>query len=275
MKTVMILAGKEIRDGFRNRWVAGSILLLALLALSLSLLGSAPAGGVKASTLSITVASLSSLTVYLLPLIALMLSYDALVGEFERGTMLLLLAYPVARWQVILGKFAGHMAILIVAITIGYGSCGLAIALVGGSDAEGWHAFAALIGSSILLGGAFVALGYLLSVVTSERAAAAGLAVALWLLLVVVYDLLLLGILLADSNQAMSETLFSMLLLLNPTDAYRLFNLTAFEEVKLAAGLAGVGATAGLSTGLSLAVMALWSALPLTATVFLFQRREL
>ena len=127
MTTVMILAGKEIRDGFRNRWVAGSILLLALLALSLSLLGSAPAGGVKASTLSITVASLSSLSVYLLPLIALMLSYDALVGEFERGTMLLLLAYPVARWQVILGKFAGHMAILIVAITIGYGSCGLAI----------------------------------------------------------------------------------------------------------------------------------------------------
>lgn len=275
MKTVMILAGKEIRDGFRNRWVAGSILLLAILALSLSLLGAAPAGGVKASTLSITVASLSSLTVYLLPLIALMLSYDALVGEFERGTMLLLLAYPVARWQVILGKFAGHMAILIVAITIGYGSCGLAIALMGGSDAEGWHAFAALIGSSILLGGAFVALGYLLSIVTSERAAAAGLAVALWLLLVVVYDLLLLGILLADSKQAMSESLFSMLLLLNPTDAYRLFNLTAFEDVKLAAGLAGVGVTAGLSTGLSLAVMALWSALPLTATVFLFQRREL
>lgn len=275
MKTVMILAGKEIRDGFRNRWVAGSILLLALLALSLSLLGSAPTGGVKASTLSITVASLSSLTVYLLPLIALMLSYDALVGEFERGTMLLLLAYPVARWQVILGKFAGHMAILIVAITIGYGSCGLAIALMGGSDAEGWHAFAALIGSSILLGGAFVALGYLLSIVTSERAAAAGLAVALWLLLVVVYDLLLLGILLADSKQAMSESLFSMLLLLNPTDAYRLFNLTAFEDVKLAAGLAGVGVKAGLSTGLSLAVMALWSALPLTATVFLFQRREL
>jgi Cu-processing system permease protein len=272
MTTVMILAGKEIRDGFRNRWVAGSILLLALLALSLSLLGSAPAGGVKASTLSITVASLSSLSVYLLPLIALMLSYDALVGEFERGTMLLLLAYPVARWQVILGKFAGHMAILIVAITIGYGSCGLAIALMGGSDAEGWHAFAALIGSSILLGGAFVALGYLLSVVTSERAAAAGLAVALWLLLVVVYDLLLLGILLADSKQAMSETLFSMLLLLNPTDAYRLFNLTAFEDVKR---LAGVGVKAGLSTGLSLAVMALWSALPLTATVFLFQRREL
>ena len=55
--------------------------------------------------LAIAVANLSSLGVYLLPLLALMLSFDAVVGESERGTLNLLLAYPVDRWQVILGKF--------------------------------------------------------------------------------------------------------------------------------------------------------------------------
>ena len=43
-----------------------------------------------------SIVSLSSLTIFLLPLIALLISYDAVVGEMERGTMLLLLSYPVA-----------------------------------------------------------------------------------------------------------------------------------------------------------------------------------
>lgn len=275
MKTLMTLAGKEIRDGLRNRWLAASVLLLAALALSLTFLGTAPAGAVKASMLSATVASLTSLTVYLLPLVALMLSFDALVGEFERGTMLLLLTYPVERWQVVLGKFIAHLFILAVALTLGYGSCGLLIAFMGGGDAEGWRAFAVLIGSSVLLGAVFVTLGYLISISVAERATAAGLAIALWLLLVVVYDLLLLGLLLADSGQSIGEAWFSALLLFNPTDAYRLVNLTVFEGVRQAAGLAGVGLKAGADTASSLAIMVIWAALPLSATVFIFQRREL
>ena len=94
MTTIWILAGKEIRDGLRNRWIAATILALAGLALTLAFLGSAPVGSISANALSVTVVSLSSLSVYLLPLIALMLAHDALVGELERGTLLLLLSYP-------------------------------------------------------------------------------------------------------------------------------------------------------------------------------------
>jgi ABC-type Na+ efflux pump permease subunit len=42
--------------------------------------------------------------------IALLISHDAIVGEMERGTMLLLLSYPVGRWQVLIGKFVGISA---------------------------------------------------------------------------------------------------------------------------------------------------------------------
>ena len=38
----------------------------------------------------------------------MLLAYDAIVGEADRGTLALLLSYPVARWQVMAGKFAGH-----------------------------------------------------------------------------------------------------------------------------------------------------------------------
>ena len=60
MRALVILAGNEIRDGLRNRWVAAIILLLAALALSLALLGSAPSGSVRATPMAITVASLAS-----------------------------------------------------------------------------------------------------------------------------------------------------------------------------------------------------------------------
>ena len=128
---VLTLAGKEIREGLRNRWVLAATLLLALLALTLTFLGSAPTGSVGVQPLDVVIVSLSSLTIFLVPLIALLLSHDAIVGEVERGTMLLLLSYPVARWQVVLGKFAGHLAILGFSTVVGYGAAMLAFASTG------------------------------------------------------------------------------------------------------------------------------------------------
>lgn len=85
MNSMIIIAGQEIRDGFRNRWIVALTLVLAGFALSLTLLGSTPGGTVGASPLLVIVVSLSSLTILLLPLIGLMLSYDSVVGEVEIG----------------------------------------------------------------------------------------------------------------------------------------------------------------------------------------------
>ncbi len=269
------IAVKEIRDGLRNRWVAALILALTGLALVLALVGAAPGGDVKASALSVTVVSLSSLSVYLLPLIALMLSYDAIVGEAERGTLLLLLSSPLTRWQIAIGKFLGHLAILTLAIVIGFGGVGLVIALMGGANQAGWLALAALCGSSVLLGGVFIAFGYCISVAVDERSKAAGLALALWLILVVLYDLGLLGVLVMDSQQSFPPDLFTALLLANPTDAFRIFNMTLVEDVQQAAGLAGLGAEALPHQLLPVALLVGWAALALTAATTLFLRKEL
>ena len=81
MSNIVIIAGKEIKEGLRNRWVLATTLLLAALSLSLTFLGSAPTGNVGADALDVVVVSLSSLTIFLLPLIALLISHDAVVGE--------------------------------------------------------------------------------------------------------------------------------------------------------------------------------------------------
>ena len=125
IRPVLVLAAEEFQEGLRNRWVISALLLLATLAFSLALLGSSPIGETRASALNVTTVSLASLSVYLIPLIALTLSYDSIVGERERGTLLLLMTYPISRWQIVVGKFAGHFSIIAVAIVIGYGVSGV------------------------------------------------------------------------------------------------------------------------------------------------------
>ena len=47
MRNVLLIAAKEIQESMRNWWVLSTTLLLAVLALTLTFLGSAPTGSVK------------------------------------------------------------------------------------------------------------------------------------------------------------------------------------------------------------------------------------
>ena len=275
MTAVAAIAGREVLAGIRNRWMLAASLLLGVLALTLAFVGSTPAGPVAASRLAITVVSLSSLSVFLVPLIGLLVSYDALVGEIERGTMPLLMTYPVTRWRIVLGKFAGQVAILAIATVIGFGVAALITGLGEGGDAEAWRAFGVMVGGSILLGAAFIALGTLFSAVVAERGTAAGASAAAWLVFVVLFDMALLAILVADEGQVVSGDLFRMLLLLNPTDVYRMLTLAGSETVGALSGMAGVSAEAAFGHALLLPVMVLWIAVPLALAGLLFGRKEL
>jgi Cu-processing system permease protein len=273
MTAILVIAAKEFRDGLRNKWVTGATLLLAALAFALTFLGSTPAGLLDVKPLAVTVVSISSLTIFLVPLIALLLGYDAIVGEAERGCLLLMLTYPVSRFEILVGKFAGHAAILAFATLMGYGAAGAAAAAAGSADAESWRAFTGLLLSSVLLGLAFLALAYLVSVLVAERSTAAGLAVAIWLIFVIVYDLAIMGMLVA-SKGGVGAGIFPSLLLLNPADAYRLFNLTAFENVRKISGMGGLSASAQFSPAVLLSVLIAWIAVPLTIALAIFNRRE-
>jgi Cu-processing system permease protein len=273
MNPIVIIAGKEIADGLRNRWILAATLILGLLALTIALLGSAPTGTLGVAPLAVTVASLASLSIFLIPLIALLLSYDSIVGEAERGTLLLLLTYPVTRSQILFGKLLGHCGILAIATLAGYGGAGLAVGLTQGSDPESWSAFAVLIATSILLGGAFVAMATLTSLLARERGMAAGVAVALWLFLVVLFDLALLG-LLVTADRVVPPKLFGWLLLLDPADIFRLINLSGFANIRKLSGMAAIGEGTGLSQIMLMAALLAWIAVPAAASVFILRRRE-
>ncbi|CAN7587029.1 ABC transporter permease [Rhizobium sp. LjRoot258] len=275
MNNILIIARKEIQEGLRNRWVVAVTLLLASLALTLSFLGSAPTGNVGAGRLDIVIVSLASLTIFLVPLIALLLSHDAIVGEMERGTLLLLLSYPVGRKQIVLGKFLGHTLILSVATFLGYGAAGAALVAAGTPvDPASWIAFGSMIGSSILLGAVFIAIGYLVSASVSQRSTAGGIALGIWLFFVIIYDMGLLGALVSTKGEGFSSGMLSALLMVNPTDTYRLLNLGS-ETAGSVSAIAGVAANSVLTPGLLVVSLLLWAVIPLSLAMLRFSRREL
>ncbi|MBD9375291.1 ABC transporter permease [Rhizobium sp. ARZ01] len=275
MSNILIVAGKEMREGMRNRWVLATTLLLATLALTLTFLGSAPTGNVGASRIDVVIVSLSSLTIFLVPLIALLISHDAIVGEIERGTMLLLLGYPVGRGQIVLGKFLGHLAILCIATVCGYGTAAIALAAMGGAtDAQSWLAFLSMTGSSVLLGAVFISIGYLVSARAAERSTAGGIAIAIWLFFVLIYDMALLGGLVAAQGRSLPDGLLDFLLLANPTDAYRLLNLGGGGAAALS-GMGGLAKTSILTGEILLLALCLWVAAPLALASMTFSRREI
>jgi len=181
MNAIITIVLAEFQRSIRNRWASASVILLASLAFSLVALGSAPIGDSRASLMSITTVSLSSLSLYLIPLVALTISFDAIVGEQEQGTLLLLLTYPISRWQIILGKFLGHLVVLMLAIVLGYGSAGIYLASLESSALNDWVSYGQMMGSSLLLGAVFISIGCLISLLSKVRASAIGAAVGVWL----------------------------------------------------------------------------------------------
>lgn len=258
----------ELHIARRNRWVAIAVALMVVFSLVLAAAGSAATGALGADRLSVTVASLTSLSVYLVPLVALLMSFDAIAGEVERGTLPLLLTYPVSRWEVLLGKLMAHLSILALAIVAGYGAAAVAAIAADPRAAAGLPALWRLTWTSVLLGATFLGVGYSLSSLARRPSGAAGLAIGLWLGLVVLYDLALLAAVVADDGGTFTSRVFPLALLANPADAFRLFNLAASEATAAAAGVGG--AAASIPLWQSLSSLLIWPvvALALATTAF-------
>ena len=113
-------------------------------------------------------------------------------------------------------------------------------------------------------------VGYAISAWARRPGAAAGLAVGLWLVQSVLYDLGLLAGVVASGDGAFSTQVFPRLLLANPADAFRLHNLAASEAATAAAGVGRAAAT--IPAVQALLSIALWPVLAFTVARFAFQR---
>lgn len=257
---ILTVAAKEFWDRIRNRWVLAVALVFTVFALVIAYFGAAQQGAVGFRSIEVTIASLVSLVIYLIPLIALVLGFDAIVGERERGSLDLLLSLPITRLELLLGKYLGLSGALAFSTVAGFGLVGLLLSTQ--LNLAALFHYVGFMASSVLLGMAFLSLAVMLSVFAADRTRASGMAIALWFFFVLVFDLLLLGALVVTGGQYGGEV-FPWLLLLNPADVFRILNIFSLEEVKTLYGLATVFPE-GLAEPWKLALVMLgWIAAPL------------
>jgi len=121
---------------------------------------------------------------FLIPLVAIALSFDAINGEFNRRTMSRILAQPIYRDALLLGKFfAGLLALTIGLVSLWLLVLGLGLLLLGlpPSTEETVRMLGFLV-ATIAYGGVWLAVALLFSVLFRAPATAALAALGAWLL---------------------------------------------------------------------------------------------
>ena len=228
-KGLIILAEKELLDASRNRLVIGFGVVFFVLALAMSIIGFITPGAEDVQFSRVGV-SLINLVTLLVPLIALLIGSQGFAGEFEDGTMELLLTQPVGLFEICLGRIIGQWAALAAALLAGFGGSGLVLIFL--SSDRRVLPFVVNIGTSLGLALIFLIIGSLVSLKSKNRMSALFTALAVWFVMIILYDIVVVQALMVTSGSASMALLYG-LIILNPTDLLRILaiRLTDLKEL--------------------------------------------
>jgi Cu-processing system permease protein len=264
---ICTVAGKELADRLRNRWVWTVSALMLATTLSLTFLGATPIGVIGAPGTGAVMASLLNLAVYLVPLRALVMGAGVVIEEKRRGVLDLILVAPISSGEYFLGAFLGYALALAIALVTSFVPTGIALALTSGVDPTEFGRLLLLV---LALGTVFLALSFLISILSRDPARGVASSVLVWVLAVFVFDLAIVGLLVVYPGE-LPPSVFEGLLLLNPTDIFRLL---AFSWTGSAATPMGLTAfTPPIPQAVLGLALLLWVIVPLWVGHRLFQRR--
>lgn len=201
MKTqITTIAIKEFSDRFRSGWIIGCIVVWLAAVCLTSFFGLIQIGKMGFQGYERTVISLLNLVQYLVPLLALLLAHDLIVGEREDRTLSYLIATGVSRGRLLLGKFFGAASALAFSLFLGFGVAGVAIGYQ--ARDQNYASFVTLAVSTTLLGIVFLAAGLAISAYSRTRVQALVISLLTWGTAVFVFDLAALGILVKFASPA-------------------------------------------------------------------------
>lgn len=179
--SVRTIARKDLADAGRSKmlWVVTGIVLLSTAGIT----------GLLAATSGMTASEVSALSfqlaVTMLPIVALILAKGAITAERESGSLRVLLSLPPSRRDVLLGKFIGRTALMLVATLVGGLATGLVVLTILGGTVGSLASFVGFLG---LMSVAFVALGVGISAGSASDSRATAVAVGAYMILVVLWN---------------------------------------------------------------------------------------
>jgi ABC-2 type transport system permease protein len=132
------------------------------------------------------------LLAFFIPLVAIALTFDAINGEFNRRTMSRILAQPIYRDALLLGKFLASLFTLALVCTaiwlLIFGMGILQLGVAPGAEEVG-RALLFLL-ATILYGGIWLAVALVFSVIFRQSATAALASIAVWLFFTVFWGMI-------------------------------------------------------------------------------------
>lgn len=269
---LIAIAAEEFRRVVESRWLFAFAALLTAMVLGLSFFGLVQSGEVGFQGFDRVTLSLLNLVLFVVPLVGLLLGVTSLTGD--TNLLPLLLAQPVRRRDVLLGKALGLTGALSAAQAAAFGAGGVIVATQAGADHV--PGFVVLTVLSVVLGALMVAVGLALAAAWPDRLRATTGAALLWLALVVLYDLAVFGATALLSGVPLQSVLLPALLL-NPVDLVRVLVVFAVGSGALFGPTSAVlmqwmGTAGGLAVGL--AALVVETLVPLFVAVRLFERRD-
>lgn len=111
----------------------------------------------------------------LIPILGLIVGYMSIIGERDSGSIRALLALPIVRWEVVVGKFVGRVGVLWIPIIAGFAiGSGFAAVLYG--EVPG-RAYAEMMVFALVVGIVYVAIAVSISASTNSRGKGMALAI--------------------------------------------------------------------------------------------------
>lgn len=281
--TWKVVAQKEYLENVRSFWIVAISSLFLLLTLGSSLFASLGTGPeVEFASLTPTMLAMQSITSFLLPILALLLTFGTIAGERESGSLGLLVAQPITRAHILLGKFLGLWGVLATALVVGIGGAGLIVLSRAGGGAQGFSDLLVFLLVTLAWGAAWVSIGILVSSWFKRRGTAIGGAILIWFFFGVIWNILVLVLLIATAGRSVlagrAEVVppwFVATSVLNPNAVYSSLLSTAIRGYQdFSTQISMLFDIPAYTTLTFVVAMAAWIALPLWGAYALFHRRD-
>ncbi len=281
LKRIFTVAKKEFKSNIKNKWIILLVLIFLSLTVLVSFYGSSK-GEDEWRNLEQTILWMSTYMEYIIPIFGLILGYGSIVREKEKGSLQLILSYPVERGEVLSGKFLGLWAVFTISVSSGLTLGGLII----GSKVTFlyWGDYYLFILASVILGGVYISIAMMLSIICEDSMSAMSSSVFVLFL----FSFLWLGMMYALAEATFGWSMMESgtppkwyfgLQLLNPTLIW--FTLLALNIPPFRAwalefgGNEPAGTPTFYDTWVMIGILLIWIAVPLLVGEYIFRRKDI
>lgn len=224
MKALLLTARLDVAESLRARWFLLYSLAFGAIVALLMYSGVADSRVMGFTGLSRTLVAYLQLAMALLPIFILISTVRSVAGDREAGVFEYLLALPTPLGAWYWGRFVGRFALVLLPVLAGMGLA-MAWGVARGADAP-WGTFALYSALLFSLSVCFLGLGFLISSFVRSADVAQTAAFALWLMLIVFIDLILLGALL---RERVAPEIVVAISLANPLQVFRTAAMMLFD----------------------------------------------